>query len=98
MGASLSTVSFSFNLSKEKISKQWAKMVKEDLYAHGHQYSGSIGMLGSHISSWYDRAFKDQREAHEFIASSHDKWDPAIAVSYLEKRSKKWLVGGWCSS
>lgn len=98
MGASLSTRSFSFNLSREKILKQWAKMVEEDLYAHGHQYSGGIGMLGPHIYLWSDRAFKDESEAHEFIASIHHKWDPAMAVSYLEKRSKKWLVGGWCSS
>jgi hypothetical protein len=98
MGASLSTTSFSFNLSKEKIAKQWTKMVKEDLYAHGHQYSGSIGMLGPYISTWHDRAFKDEREARELIANIHNKWDPAIAVSYLNKRAKKWLVGGWCSS
>lgn len=98
MGATLSTRSFSFNLSKEKIQAKWAKMVKEDLYANGHQYSGSIGMLGPRISSWYDRAFKTEREAYEFIRESHDKWDPAIAVSYVDKRAKKWLVGGWCSS
>ena len=40
----------------------------------------------------------DAMETLTVIEEHHEKWQPAIAVSYIKNGEKYWLIGGWCSS
>lgn len=102
MGASTDYRKYPASLGINKIKEMWAEAVESDLYENGHSYSGTIGMLGPQISKFYDPPFEGEdayQKAYEFIDTNHQKWKPAIAVSYIDDKGKMiWLVGGWCSS
>ena len=83
---------------KELIIERWGSAVEQSLHEDGHSYSGDIGMLGRSVARWYDKDFADREEAYEFLSEEHEKWDPALAVSFIENGDKCWLIGGWCSS
>jgi hypothetical protein len=55
-------------------------------------------MLGRDIAKFADEKLADKRAAYDYLAKHHEKWEPAIAVSFMEGRNKRWLIGGWCSS
>jgi hypothetical protein len=96
MGASLQTVTFHTD-DRKAIATEWDGMVSQDLHENGHSYSGGIGMLGSRIAKWVDKQFTNRDDADEYIADNQEKWEPAMAVSFIEKDKKCWLIGGWCS-
>lgn len=97
MGASTSFRKYKADLGLTEIKRLWAEAVEQSLYEDGHSYSGEIGMLGSEVDSWNDLEYSEP-DAYAFIEDRHQKWNPAIAVSYLAKGVKYWLIGGWCSS
>ena len=104
MGANFSTRTFKHSDGKPKIEKRWASCVEASQYEDGHCYSGEIGMLGTRICSWHDlRLKKTSKKSAEWVASDwlsekHQKWDGAMAVSFVHQGKRYWLVGGWCSS
>jgi hypothetical protein len=81
MGGCLNSRAF-FNPDREKIKKKWAQLVEDSLYERGHSYSGDIGMLGYNIAAWHDKKFSSRREAENWLANNHEKWQPGIAVSF----------------
>ena len=98
----------------QELEDTWNELVAQDLYDNGHQYSGTIGMLGENIK-FLDKEFMSLQNAIEFIIDTHDKGECAIAVR-LEGKEKAdrldivigdgghkanntiYVVGGWCSS
>ena len=77
-----------------KVLIKWRRDVDNDLYEYGRSYSGSIGMLGGDID-WRTEKFGTAEEAEAFLAETHEKWEPPLAV---ELEGGGWVVGGWCSS
>jgi hypothetical protein len=101
MGASTSFRRFKADLGLDKIKQLWTAAVEQSLYEDGHQYSGEIGMLGSKVAKWHEPAFEGpdaENQAYTFIEEHHEKWRPALAVSFIKNGEKYWLIGGWCSS
>lgn len=98
MGASTSFRKYKADLGLTEIKRLWAEAVEQSLYEDGHSYSGEIGMLGRQVGSWHDNDLDGSANAYTYIEDRHQKWNPAIAVSYLDKGVKYWLIGGWCSS
>ena len=98
MGANTSFRNYPDSLGHDKIKELWKNDVEMSLHEDGHSYSGEIGMLGTKIASWIDLN-KSQEKAYEYIETYHQKWNPALAVSFVGvKGDKYWLIGGWCSS
>lgn len=82
MGAELSTRLFNTS-DRNLIKEQWANIVAQSLHEDGSSYSGNIGMLGKDIAVWHD--LRGSREdAENYIEDHQEKWEPAIAVSYLK--------------
>ena len=98
MGASTDFRRFKASEGLPKIKESWKNQVEQSLYEDGHSYSGTIGMLGTTVAKWVDRCWPSVDDAYDFISNTHQKWEPAIAVSYLYEGEKWWLIGGWCSS
>lgn len=97
MGANLQVHTIKDSLGRERITEMWNAAVEESLYEDGHSYSGGIGMLEGPIT-WVDKNFSSYEEAEEYIDENHEKWDPAMAVSYTRDDGVKfWAIGGWCS-
>jgi ribosomal protein S27E len=48
----------------------------------GCSYPGSIAAM-SGIATWEDKEFSTEREAEAWLSDNHNKWDDAIAVSYM---------------
>ncbi len=94
MGASLDARTYDLDLGMDKIKSRWNESVESSLYEDGNSYSGGIGMLGKGFSM-VSRVAKDARDAYEFIAENHDKWDGAMGV---KSEDGKITIGGWCSS
>jgi superfamily II helicase len=89
VGASTDYRVFNHN-DKSKIELEWNSEVEQSKREDGCSYSGQIGMLGS-IGSWEDKKFITQEQAGEALFELHDKWDDALAVSFLleAKKDKK---------
>ncbi len=96
MGASLDTRTFESD-DRKVIQSKWEAAVEDDLYENGHSYSGGVGMLGKKIGQWVDVAMPTAYLAGEYISDKHNKYHSAMAVSFVEKGKKGWVVGGWCS-
>lgn len=84
MGANLDYRIYGGSLSTKDIADRWSVDVEQSLMENGNSYSGSIGMLGHRIASWHDLSFKTEAEAIDWLSDNQDKWDPAIAVSFLK--------------
>lgn len=86
---------------KAVIAKHFSEAVLACQHENGHCYSGGIGMLGE-IDRWQDKELPGFEDAEDFLANNHQKWDGAMAVSYFaqtnDEPTKKWVIGGWCSS
>jgi len=89
---------------KEEIEKKWNAAIEQAKYDYGHSgYTGSIAEMPSGINWQDDVHFEDRSDAEEYLEENHNKWDRAMAVSYTavmkdDSTSKRWLIGGWCSS
>lgn len=86
MGASTDYRVFDYN-DKSKIKSEWDVEVDRSKNEDGCSYSGQIGMLGS-IGSWEDKKFTTKEQAVEWIFDNHDKWNNAMAVSFLLEAKK----------
>ena len=89
MGSNLSTRTYSDKLGMRAIAEQWSIDVENSRFEDGVSYSGEIGMLGPNISKWHDLNFKSEAEAEEWLSENHDKWDSAIAVSFIQQVKTK---------
>ena len=89
MGASSDYRVFNHN-DKSKIKSDWDASVDQSRNEDGCSYSGQIGMLGS-IGSWEDKKFATKEQATDWLLDNHEKWDNAMAVSFLleAKKDKK---------
>jgi len=89
VGATTDHRVFNYN-DKSKIKSEWDAEVDQSKNEDGCSYSGQIGMLGS-IGSWEDKKFTTKDKAIDWIFDNHDKWDNAMAVSFLleAKKDKK---------
>ncbi len=92
MGAELDFRTYR-TFDKSEVRKSWIDDVDRSLMENGNSYSGCIGMLGDNIQ-WRTQKVHTQEEAVQYIMENHDKWEPPIAVQFIEG----WVVGGWCSS
>ena len=92
MGANFDYRSYESD-DRKTIEKEWLADVESDQYDNRPSYSGSIGMLGPDIQ-WRSETFSTPEECTAFIESTHEKWEPPIAVAF----DGGWVVGGWCSS
>jgi hypothetical protein len=98
MGASFQAMSFDIT-DRQEICKQWDAEVENSQYESGHCYSGEIGMLGfSDGIEWRDLSLSSRQAAEEYIESHQEKWEPAMAVSFVEDGKPGWVVGGSCPS
>lgn len=86
MGATTDHRVFNYN-DKSKIKSEWDAEVDQSKNEDGCSYSGQIGMLGS-IGSWEDKKFTTKDKAIDWIFDNHDKWEDALAVSFLLEAKK----------
>ncbi len=89
MGATTDYRLFDYN-DKSKIKSEWDAAVDQSKNEDGCSYSGQIGMLGS-IGSWEDKKFSTKEQAVDWLLDNHEKWNNAMAVSFLleAKKDKK---------
>lgn len=66
---------------RAKIKKAFAAACEQARYSDGNEYPGSIACFHS-IREWEDRRFQSQAEASDYLFDRHDKWEPAMAVSF----------------
>lgn len=83
--------------NREEARKQFEQEQENDRYENGHSYSGGLGMApglkftGEHFSSY--------EEADEYLSSTCEKWEDALAVSYKDENGNtNFLIGALCSS
>lgn len=83
---------------RKKVKAKFSDDCDEARYEHGHGgYTGTIAEFGG-IGKWKDLDLPSIRAAEDYIVENHQKWDPAMAVSFrLEDGTFGWVVGGWCS-
>ena len=86
MGACTDYRVFNHN-DKSKIKLEWDAEVEQSRRDDGNQYSGQIGMHGP-IGGWKDLKFSTQEQAGEWLFDNHDKWEDALAVSFLLEAKK----------
>jgi len=83
VGAHSSYVTYK-DSDREKVKKSFLADQKEAVYEDGAgPYSGTIATMRGGISQWYDKKFATEQEAVDFMLDQHEKWGPAVAVSYL---------------
>lgn len=95
MGANLQTRIYP---SWEAAQKDWPAAVERAAWESGHEYSGEINMLGINPSDLPSPPFHvaaDEKEAEDYIADNHPKWEQALVVSLPGGGV---MVGGWCAS
>lgn len=80
MGATTDYYTFSTN-DKAKIKKDFGRACEQARYEDGNEYPGSIACFHS-IRDWRDMQFSSEREAIEYLCEHHEKWEPAMAVSF----------------
>ena len=98
MGGNLEIYSRKEAIERDKIIKDHNEMVDQSLVEDGNSYSGCIGMFG-HGIGFSSKVFEDQESAEEYIADTHEKYEPAMAVKYVAGADGfRWLIGGWVSS
>lgn len=79
------------------VKKKFASACEDARYEDGHGgYTGTIAEM-SGVKTWKDLRLDSRDEAEDYIDENHDKWDDAMAVSYVVDGAVHWIVGGWCS-
>ncbi len=98
MGAT--TVFHTFRVAdKNRINAAFSEACEDARYEHGHGgYTGTIAEFNG-IGKWKDLLLDSEDAAEDFIEENHDKWDPAMAVSFKAEDGSwgGWIVGGWVS-
>lgn len=97
MGACFNYRTYPDSLGRAEIIKDWNAAVEESLHESGHSYSGCIGMLHGTVT-FKDTGHLTHDAAYDQLVDEHEKWRPALALSYFNKNKLKcWMIGGWCS-
>jgi hypothetical protein len=80
---------------KDKIRKQWAYDV---FCADSSTYGGEIGQLGDGLDFSETEIQASDEDAVEFLNSTHDKGEPALAIPFrLKNDTTGYVCGGLCS-
>jgi hypothetical protein len=66
---------------RAEAARQWDEAVRESEVEDGMSYSGCIGMLRGK-ATWKDLKLADEDAAWEYLEEHHQKWSPALAVSF----------------
>lgn len=67
---------------RKKVEREFKEACEEARYEHGHGgYTGTIAEVHG-IGRWVDRRFGSDGEAMDYASEHHNKWDPAMAVSF----------------
>ena len=84
--------------SRKKVKSAFRDACEDARYEYGHGgYTGTIAEM-SGVGKWKDLKLASVIEAEDYIEEHHEKWEPAMAVSFkLEDGTVGWVVGGWCS-
>lgn len=83
MGAHDSYITYK-DSDREKVKQAFLADQKDAIHEDGAgPYSGTIATMRGGIGQWYDKKFPTQQEAVDFMLEQHQKWEPAVAVSYL---------------
>lgn len=97
MGANLQTFT-TVETDRDKIRKVWAAGVELSREQDGTSYSGCIGMFGGQRIQFKTgfEALPNWDIADEWLADHHVKYDPPIAIRFLDNdKVTKWMIGGW---
>ena len=80
------------------VKAKFREACEEARYQYGHGgYTGTIAEM-SGVGKVKDLLLPTAQEAEDYVVDNHDKWEPAMAVSFkLEDGTFGWVVGGWCS-
>lgn len=75
---------------RAEVEKRWKADQKQAAHDNGHDaYAGTIATMRGGIAAWYDKSLATEDEAVEFLLSHHNKWDPAVAVSFFLTSKEK---------
>ena len=69
--------------SEKEVRAQWTEMQENAAEEDGHgAYSGTCATMRGrpHL---YDDKLANEDAARDFVLKRHDKWDPAVAVSFF---------------
>ena len=91
---------FDYFVSKAKteaaLKKEFKSYCDDAAYEDGHSYSGRLNMCnGLEIHS---KVFENEDKAYEYVDSTAQKWENAIAVQFKCAEGLRYFVGGVCSS
>lgn len=79
------------------VKSSFATACETSRYENGHDgYSGTISEMAG-VETWKDLRLNSRVEAAAYIVENHNKWDDAMAVSFVKDGATHWIVGGWCS-
>jgi hypothetical protein len=83
MGAHSSYLTYK-DSDRAKVEKRFVADQKDAVHEDGAgPYSGTIATMRGGIGQWYDKKFPTEDAAVEFLLENHQKWEPAVAVSFL---------------
>jgi hypothetical protein len=95
MGAEFCLMSVKSEDRKE-VKKQFEAEQDRDRYENGHSYSGGFGMADGIEFTGESFSSYDEAEAH--LEKVCEKWGPAIAVRFQNKKGElNYLIGALCS-
>jgi hypothetical protein len=80
MGATIDYYTFTEG-DKGKVNREFASAREQARYEDGHEYPGSIACFTS-IGAWHNKQFASENEAVDYLTEHHQKWSPALAVSF----------------
>lgn len=85
--------------TKENPTRAFEERRVQDQYDYGHAgYTGTFAEVSSVIVE-NDRIFASRKDAENHCSEFAEKWEPALAVQFLDESGKKtWLIGAWASS
>ena len=67
---------------RKKVERAFKDDCEDARYEHGNGgYTGTIAEVHG-IGRWVDRRFGSEGEAMDYAVEHHNKWDPAMAVSF----------------
>lgn len=97
MGAALDYRTYKTD-DRKAIKRKFSEACDDARHESGHGgYTGTIAEMNG-VGKWRDREFATVNEAADFLDEHHEKWEPAMAVSFkLSDGTTGWVVGGLCS-
>lgn len=87
---------YSFRGTEQQLKDFHKQKCTELCEEHGNDtYAGHLGILPEGLNMCSGR-FKGFNAAMEYVEENHSKWSQAMAVVYLQRGRKFFLVAGWC--